>query len=186
MFSAIIPRDEIKSSLVWSEVKAMLLAQCSFNREEDEMAGNSRIDLLIHELMTNMINHTSGDTCEVSVIVDGHQCFISCKTAPRGFLMKGFLPDGESFQKYFPDPEYFRKGTSLVIYRDADSRVIATVTSENDLVFHSGLLEEKEPGAEIPEHYGLSILCQLCDEVRYTHTAGSDDTFRLTVTLPTA
>ncbi len=162
----------------------------------DSLAGEKRLELtekyrgecrlLMHELFTNAVNHSSSSEVEFSFTLNADHILIEMVTEGPGFRIKPVNPDSTPGNKVFEPPFSGLINRTFILHLDSEFEVVCRVESENTLSLFSRTrdIPDVNKNSSIPEHFGLFIITRLGTGVRYRKENDGRNIFSLKRLLP--
>ncbi len=141
--------------------------------------------ILIHELYTNAINHSGSQTVTFNFSFEDSYIDIQMITQGPGFIVKPVDQKNRANKTQYLPP-YPKKihGTEFMVHSDMDYEVACRVKDENSLEFVKRK-RAPEKDYEIPEHFGLLIITNLCSDVSFVSNRDGKNIFSLKRTTVT-
>lgn len=142
--------------------------------------------LLLHELFTNAVNHSSSKEVGFTFTVTRDGILIEMITEGPGFKIKPVNSDSTPGVKIFEPPYEGLTGETFILHLDADFEVVCRVDGPFELSLFNR--ERKSTGADqknmIPEHFGLFIITRLGSGVCYRKDSSGTNILSLTLPFP--
>jgi len=174
-----VPRSMENIHKVFESLRIYVNNNTAFDSSDKKIKFIDELKILVYELFSNAVNHSIGEMVNIAFRIVNNNLQMKIETVGGGFKIKPVSQDNVNFREglippYPPDSV----GNEYTIYKDDDFKVFCLVLNEFKLKFFCRKHPHTKSGIkDINEHYGLFLICMLCDVAEYRRNSAGSDIF---------